>query len=76
MSDVTLDASPQRVLPRVDRLSFGWALKRAVLGLAIMLAVTTLAAYLANASIEPSGDVAQTKAITIGAPAAALLIRR
>ena len=55
--------------------TWGWALRRAGLGLAIMLAVTSLAAYLAHASIDTPAEAEGSPGITIGAPAAALLKR-
>ena len=59
---------PQAVSP-----SWAWALKRTALGLFLMMAMTMFATFLANASIEPTGELPQT--ISIGLPAAALLNR-
>ena len=58
--------SPQRAAP-----SWGWAIRRAILGLAIMFAMTGVAAYLAHASIEPANEPAP--GLSIGAPAAPLV---
>lgn len=58
---------PQAVAP-----SWGWVARRTVLGLVIMLAVTSLAAFLAHASIETPVEPSAL-GITIGTPAAALL---
>ena len=52
--------------------SWGWAARRAVLGLVIMLAVTSLAAFLAHASIEAPLEP-PAAGIIIGTPAAAIL---
>ncbi len=60
---------PQPVSP-----SWGWALRRAAIGLGLMVVMTTFAAYLATASIELSAEPAPTS-ISIGTPAAALLNR-
>ncbi len=49
-------------------------MRRAALGLVLMVVMTTFAAYLANASIELSSDPAPAS-ISIGTPAAALLKR-
>ena len=49
-------------------------MRKAMIGLVIMLAVTSIATYLAHASIDPSADAETTPTpITIGSPAAALL---
>jgi len=55
--------------------SWMWAVRRAVLGLTIMFAVTGLAAYIANASIDPAADGNEMtpSRILIGTPAAALV---
>jgi hypothetical protein len=58
---------PQAVAP-----SWSWVVRRAVFGLVVMIAVTSLAAYLAHASIESIAEPS-AEGITIGAPAAALL---
>jgi hypothetical protein len=58
---------PTRGMPTV-----GWAVRRAVFGLVIMLAMTTVAAYLAQASIDTPAEPAPTP-ITIGVSASALL---
>ena len=55
--------------------SWGWALRRAALGLTIMLAVTSVAAFIAYASIEPSTADEAGPTISIGTPAAAILKR-
>lgn len=55
---------PQAVAP-----SWGWVVRRAVIGLGLMFAMTSFAAYLANASNDPD----QVPSIEIGRPAAALL---
>ena len=65
---------PVMIRPQAVPPSWGWALRRAGLGLVLMLAMTTLAAYLANASIEPTLEAGPMSAsIAIGAPAAPLL---
>lgn len=63
------------VRPAARAPSVGWMLRRAVLGLAIMFAVTGLAAYIANASIDLAADGVELtpSRITIGIPAAPLL---
>ena len=67
-----LIARPEAIAP-----SWGWAFRRAVFGLVIMVAVTTLAALIAHASIESPVDTAPSNSasaeISIGAPAAAML---
>lgn len=69
------DAELATVRPAARAPSVGWLLKRAVLGLTIMFAVTGLAAYIANASIDPSADGVELtpSRIAIGLPAAQLL---
>jgi hypothetical protein len=59
-------ARPAAVAP-----TWGWALRRAGIGLAMMASMTVLAAYLAHASIEEPGP----DAISIGIPAGPLLER-
>jgi hypothetical protein len=55
---------------------WGWAARRAALMLALMLAITTVAAYLAHASIEPTLEAGPAPAsIGIGMPASGLLNR-
>ena len=51
VSDVSFDkqAVPQTV-------TLGWTLRRAALGLAILLAMAALGAWLMHASIEPDGS--------------------
>lgn len=69
-------SEPVTIRPQAKAPSLGWALRRAALGLVLMMAMTTLAAFLANASIEPGSDTAndgELPSIGIGAPAAALL---
>jgi len=63
----------ERPAPRPP--SWGWAVRRAVFGLTIMFAVTGLAAYIANASIDtPAEGLEFTPArIAIGTPAAPLV---
>ncbi|MEQ1698085.1 MAG: hypothetical protein ABL901_19820 [Hyphomicrobiaceae bacterium] len=65
-------SEPVTIRPQAVSPSWGWALRRAALGLVLMVAMTTVAAYLANASIELSADPAPAS-ISIGTPAAALL---
>lgn len=68
------NSEPVTIRPQAVAPSWGWALRRAALGLMLMLAMTTLAAYLANASIEPTLEAGPTPAtIAIGTPAAPLL---
>jgi len=55
--------APQR---RGTVRGLGWIAQRAVLGLAVMLAVTGIAAYIAHASIEASDGIDE---ISIGAHA-------
>ncbi len=52
--------------------SWGWVVRRAVFGLVVMIAVTSVAAYLAHASIETTVEPSAA-GITIGTPAAAML---
>jgi hypothetical protein len=59
----TTGHAPQR---RDTVRGFVWIAQRAVLGLAIMLAVTGIAAYIAHASIEASDGIDE---ISIGAHA-------
>lgn len=60
---------PQAVAP-----TLGWALRRAAIGLIMLAAFTTLAAYLAYASIETSAEPAAAPSLlNIGAPASHLL---
>ena len=63
--------------PAVAAPTLGWAVRRAVLLLVIMFAVTGIAAYIAHASIDASADGAEQNpaGIAIGAPAAAMLKR-
>lgn len=63
------------VRPAAKAPSFGWVVRRAVIGLAIMFAVTGLAAIIAQASIDTAADGAETgpNGIAIGAPAVKLL---
>lgn len=63
---------PVTVRPEAVSPSWGWAMKRAAFGLGLMISVTALATYLANASIELSAEPAPAT-IGIGEPAAALL---
>lgn len=68
------------VRPAARAPSWGWAMRRAVLGLAIMVAVTSFAAIIAQASIESAPEQAgistpPESGISIGAPAAAMLRR-
>ena len=71
------NADTLTVRPEANTPSWGWALRRAVFGLVIMIAVTSLAALIANASIENPVDTAPSNSasaeISIGAPAAAML---
>lgn len=67
-------SEPVTIRPEAIPPSWGWAMRRAALGLGLMVAMTTFAAYLANASIELSSDPAPAT-ISIGTPAAALLKR-
>jgi hypothetical protein len=64
---------PRTVRPQAVAPSIRWVLQRATIGLLIMSVVTTLAAYLAYASIETSAEPAG--GIQIGTPAARLLSR-
>ena len=74
---MTTEATPITTRPAPTSPSLGWALRRAVLGLVIMLSVTGLAAYIAHASIDasPVEVEARSSAISIGTPAAPLLKR-
>ena len=63
---------PVTIRPQAVAPSWGWAARRAVLGLVIMLAVTSVAAFLAHASIETPVEP-PVSGITIGTPAAAIL---
>jgi hypothetical protein len=76
MTTQTAASDRHPVAPRAP--SWGWALRRAVAGLVIMLTVTSLAAYLASASIDPvtAETEASPRPITIGTPAAAMLRAR
>lgn len=67
-------SEPVTIRPQAVSPSWRWALRRAAIGLMLMVAMTTFAAYLANASIELSADPAPAT-ISIGTPAAALLNR-
>ena len=70
---MTMPASePVTVRPPAVAPSWGWAARRTVFGLVIMLAVTSLAAFLAHASIETPVEP-PAAGITIGTPAAAIL---
>ncbi len=51
---------------------FGWFLTRAIFGIAVMLMVTSIAAFIAHASIDAPEIVDE---ITIGVAAAPLLAR-
>ncbi len=51
--DVSVDPRP---VPRLATL--GWTLRRAALGLAILLAAAALGAWLMHVSIEPDGSTA------------------
>ena len=74
---MTTEPAPITTRPAPTSPSLVWALRRAVFGLAIMLGVTGLAAYIAHASIDasPADTVANSAAIFIGTPAAPLLKR-
>ena len=63
------------VHPAAEAPSLGWVMRRAALGLAIMFAVTGLAAFLAQASIDSTADGVEgnPNAIAIGTPASKLL---
>lgn len=50
VSDVSFD---QQAVPQT--VTLGWTLRRAALGLAILLAMAALGAWLMHASIEPDG---------------------
>jgi len=50
VSDVSFD---QQAVPQT--VTLGWTLRRAALGLAILLAMVALGAWLMHASIEPDG---------------------
>ena len=65
---------PVTIRPQAVAPTLGWFVRRATLGLLIMAVVTSIAAYLAYASIESSAEPAAA-GIAIGAPAAALLNR-
>ncbi len=69
------DGPEVAVRPAARAPSFGWIVRRALLGLTIMFAVTGLAAYIANASIDPAADGVELSParIAIGTPAAPLL---
>jgi hypothetical protein len=67
-------SEPVTIRPQAVAPSWKWALRRAAFGLVLMVAMTTFAAYLANASIELSADPVPAS-IAIGTPAAALLGR-
>ena len=69
-SQATAVAPPAAAAP-----SMGWVVRRALLGLALMLSVTALAAFIFYASIDASADDADASqpGITIGTPAAKLL---
>ena len=67
-------SEPLTIRPQAVSPSWGWALRRAALGLLLMVVMTTFAAYLANASIELSADP-EPPSISIGVSAAALLDR-
>ena len=73
---MTVATDPQSAEPvRGAVLSWKWAVQRAVLGLAIMFAVTGVAAYIAYASIDASADGIEQGAggIKIGTPAAPMV---
>ena len=75
----TPQAEAVTVRPQAVSPSLGWALRRAALGLVLLVSMTTVAAYLANASIDPVSEAAAEGAptipamIAIGTPAAPLL---
>jgi hypothetical protein len=60
--------------PAARAPSISWVVQRAALGLAIMAVLTSIATYLAYASIETSAESAPAT-ISIGTPAAAMLKR-
>ena len=70
----TTQAQPDLVTIRAEAVSpsWGWALRRAAVGLGLMIAMTALATYLASASIELSAEPAPAT-IAIGEPAAPLV---
>ena len=73
-----LETHPRAPLPLPHAPSWSWALRRAGLGLAIMLAVTSFAAIIAQASIDSAPEqplITTPPEISIGTPAAALLRR-
>ena len=72
---MTTEATPIPTRPAPAPPSLGWALRRALLGLAIMLSVTGLAAYIAQASIDATSTDAEagSSPISIGTPAVPLL---
>lgn len=74
-SPVTAQQSYATLRPAARAPSFGWIVRRAIIGLAIMAVVTGLAAYIANASIDPNADGFELtpSRIAIGTPAAQLL---
>ena len=67
----TTITAPSAARPKPSAPSWRWALRRALLGLTIMFAMTGVAAYLAHASIEPSIEPAP--GLSIGAPAAPMV---
>jgi hypothetical protein len=70
----TIHAAAQTVQPTpVQPPTTGWIIRRAILGLVIMLAVTGIAAMIAHASIDAADGIVDE--IKIGAPATALLKR-
>lgn len=75
-----LAADATLLRPAASAPSWGWALRRAGLGLAIMVAVTSFAAIIAQASIETAPEqmgivMPPDSGIKIGLPAAAMLRR-
>ena len=70
----TSQLEPVTIRPEAVSPSWGWAMRRAALGLVLMVVLTTFAAFLENASIELSSDPSPAS-ISIGTPAAALLKR-
>lgn len=49
-------AQPSQLARPPQLMTLGWALRRAALGLAILLTVAVLSAWLLYASIEPDGS--------------------
>jgi hypothetical protein len=72
----TLNAdTPTTIRPAARAPTVSWVVQRAALGLVIMAVLTTVATYLAYASIETSAESAPAT-ISIGTPAAAMLKAR